>query len=106
MITSNKYLNIRQRTETTPEIDEELLRKLLPPYKVILHNDDHTPMDIVVFALLKSVPSLNEDDAINIMMTAHNEGTAVVIACPMETAELYQSRILSYKINCTIELDD
>ncbi len=103
---NSKFLNVWQRTETTPEIDEELLRKLLPPYKVILHNDDHTPMELVIIALLKSVPSLNEEDAVNIMLTAHNEGTAVVITCPKETAELYQSRIISYKINCTIELDD
>jgi len=102
----SKYLNVWQRTEVTPELDEELLRKLLPPYKVIIHNDDHTPMEVVIIALLKSVPSLNAAAAVNIMMTAHNEGTAVVIACPKETAELYQSRILSYKINCTIELDD
>ena len=95
-----------QRTETTPGIDREVFNKLCPPYKVILHNDDHHSMDYVVVALVKSVPSLKEEDALDIMFTAHSEGTAVVIVVPQETAEFYQERILSYGLGCTIEPDE
>ncbi len=93
-------------TEVVPDIDTDTLRKLCPPYKVILHNDDHHSMDLVVRALVKSVPSLKEQDALEIMFTAHNEGTAVVITCPQEAAEFYQQRILSFGLTCTIESDE
>ncbi len=92
-------------TETTPGIDLEVLNKLCPPYKVLLHNDDFHGMDYVIEALVKSVPSLKEQDALDVMYTAHNEGTAVVIVVPQETAEFYQERILSYGLGCTIEPD-
>lgn len=93
-------------TEVTPDLDKETLRKLCPPYKVILHNDDHNSMDLVIFALIKSVPSLTEEDAITIMLTAHTEGSAIVISCPQETAEFYQERITSFGLTCTIEPDE
>lgn len=94
------------RTEATPDLDQEILKKLCPPYKVILHNDDYHSQDFVIVALIKSVPSLTEDEAMDIMMTAHTEGTAVVIVVPQETAEYYQERILSFGLGCTIEPDE
>jgi ATP-dependent Clp protease adaptor protein ClpS len=93
-------------TEVIPDLDQETLRKLCPPYKVILHNDDHNPMDLVVFALTKSVPSLTEEAAVDIMYTAHTEGSAIVITCPQETAEFYQERITSFGLTCTIEPEE
>jgi ATP-dependent Clp protease adaptor protein ClpS len=97
---------VERRTEVMPDLDEALLRKLCPPYKVILHNDDHNDMFYVMKALIKSVPSLSEAEAEEIMLTAHNEGTAVIVVVPQETAEFYQERILSFGIGCTIEPDD
>ncbi len=97
---------VRQRTETTPGLDQDTLLRLCPPYKVILHNDDYHDMLYVIQALTKSVPSLKEQDALQIMMTAHAEGTAVVVVVPQETAEFYQERILSFGLGCTIEEDN
>lgn len=91
------------RPETTIEPDLERLTRLLPPYAVILHNDDHNAMDYVVVALVKSVPSLSPQDAIEIMLEAHNQGQATVIVCPLELAELYRDRILSFGLTATIE---
>jgi ATP-dependent Clp protease adaptor protein ClpS len=92
-----------------PEIDiEELQRlraRLLPPYRVILFNDDYNEMDYVVFALLHAVSSLTQQQAEQIMLTAHLTGNAIVIVCPKETAEYYQDRLLSYGLTATIEPD-
>ena len=98
----------RQETDTKvlPDLDQDLLSKLCPPYKVILHNDDHHDMLYVVLSLLKSVPSLKEQEAVKIMATADKEGTAIVIVVPQETAEFYQERILSFGLGCTIEPDE
>jgi ATP-dependent Clp protease adaptor protein ClpS len=84
-------------------IDEETLTRLIPPYNVILHNDDHNSMDHVVKALLRSVPSLSTDDSVRIMFEAHENGTAVVISCPKETAEMYRDRLESFNLTATIE---
>jgi ATP-dependent Clp protease adaptor protein ClpS len=79
--------------------------KLLPLYKVIVHNDDYNEMTYVVFALLHSVNTLTVQEAERIMLTAHLTGKAVVIVCPKEVAEYYQERLLSYNLTATIEPD-
>jgi ATP-dependent Clp protease adaptor protein ClpS len=79
--------------------------KLLPPYKVLIHNDDYNDMNYVVFALIHSVNSLSMEEAERIMLTAHLTGQAVVVVCPKEAAEYYQERLLSYNLTATIEPD-
>ena len=75
----------REVTKTTTEASRfvEELRDILPRYSVILHNDDVHSMDVVVVALLKSVESLGKEEAIRIMLEAHNTGHSVVITCPL-----------------------
>ena len=79
--------------------------RLIPPYKVIVHNDDENEMNYVVFALLHAVNTLTTQEAERIMLTAHLTGQAVVVVCPKEVAEYYQERLLSYKLTATIEPD-
>jgi ATP-dependent Clp protease adaptor protein ClpS len=84
---------------------EKLIRlraKLLPPYNVILFNDDYNSMDYVVAVLLHTINTLTSPEAEQIMLTAHLMGSAIVITCPKETAEFYQERILSYGLTATI----
>ena len=45
-------------------------------FKVILLNDDYTPMEYVV-KLLKEVFKKSENDAINIMLMVHKKGSGV-----------------------------
>ncbi len=85
---------------------EEMVRRrtqLLPPYKVILFDDDHNEMNYVIFALIHAVTNLTSEEAERIMLTAHLTGKAIVIVCPKEAAEYYQERILSYGLTATIE---
>jgi len=84
-------------------IDEETLKRLLPPYRVVLHNDDHNAMDHVVRSLLRSVPSLTVERAAEIMLEAHNHGQATVIVCVKEAAEHYRDRLESCALMATIE---
>lgn len=94
-------------TRTAPETGDEtgVRRKLLPPYKVILHNDEHNSTDHVVKSLRKSVPGMTLGKAVAIMWEAHTAGKALVIACPLELAELYQQRLISFGLTATIERD-
>ena len=82
---------------------EETLKRLLPPYRVVLHNDDHNAMDHVVRSLLRSVPSLTVERAAEIMLDAHNHGQATVIVCVKEAAEHYRDRLESCALMATIE---
>jgi len=81
---------------------EETIQETLPPYVVVLHNDDHNTMDHVIHALLVSVPELDVERAAEVMLAAHNHGQADVITCPLERAELYRDRLESHGLTATI----
>ena len=55
-------------------------------YRVLLLNDDYTPMEFVV-AVLQDVFNRNQDDAIRIMMHVHNHGVGECGVYPYEVAE-------------------
>jgi ATP-dependent Clp protease adaptor protein ClpS len=82
---------------------ERDLAAILPPYAVILHNDDVNEMNYVVRSLLMCVPELSAQDAAEVMLQAHLNGKACVIACPLERAELYRDRLQSRRLTATIE---
>ena len=52
--------------------------KIKPPskYKVIFHNDDYTPMEFVVIALIVIFRKSNEE-AFRIMMNVHEKGRGI-----------------------------
>ncbi len=92
-------------TETTPREKTERKMTTEPPYKVILHNDDYTPMDHVVKVLRKVIPRMNLRRAVSIMLEAHTKGKAVVTKCHKELAELYQEGLRAEGLIATIEPD-
>ena len=59
------------------EIIEETETELEPLHRVIIHNDDVTPMDFVVH-ILKTIFYLSNPQAADIMFTAHVYGSAYV----------------------------
>jgi len=76
------------KLQATPEIEiiEETKTELEPLYRVIIHNDDVTPMDFVV-RVLTSIFYLGTDRAMDIMLTAHIKGMAYVQTLPKTEAE-------------------
>jgi len=94
-------------TTTTPEIETKpdvgTCPITLPPYAVILYNDDHNEMMYVVRSLVLCVPEVTPDQAVQIMFEAHEHGRALVIVCPLERAELYRDRLESRGLTATIE---
>ncbi len=91
------------RLQVRPEEITKNRTRLLPPYKVVLFDDDYNEMDYVIFALIHAVNNLAPQEAKHIMLTAHLTGSAVVVVCPKEVAEYYQERLLSYGLTATIE---
>jgi len=68
------------------EIIENIETDLEPLYRIIIHNDDVTPMDFVV-RVLTSIFYLGTDRAMDIMLTAHIKGMAYVQTLPKTEAE-------------------
>ena len=77
-------------TETVNDvkIDEKITHKIgLPPnYKVIVLNDDTTPMDWVI-SILVEVFKHSEETAKKLTLTIHTEGSAVAGIYTFEAAE-------------------
>jgi len=82
------------------------LKNKSPKYKVLLHNDPVNSMEYVTTALREVVPQLSEQDAIAIMLEAHNTGVGLVIVCDLEPAEFYSESLKSKGISSSIEKED
>ncbi|MEW5940367.1 MAG: ATP-dependent Clp protease adaptor ClpS [Chloroflexota bacterium] len=76
------------QTHVAPDIeitpDQET--QLEPLYRVIIHNDDVTPM-VFVTHILVTIFFLGYPEAVEIMLHAHNHGEAVVQILPKAEAE-------------------
>ncbi|MGQ4275851.1 ATP-dependent Clp protease adapter ClpS [Pseudidiomarina sp. E22-M8] len=67
-------------------------QKLQPPsmYKVIINNDDYTPMDFVIEVLIKFF-RMDEERATDTMLTIHYKGQAV---CGVYSAEVAETKVV------------
>src|SRR5262245_45097832 len=74
----------------------------LPPWKVMLHNDDKNEMLFVIETIIALTP-LNEQDAKQRTMEAHETGVALLLTTHKERAELYRDQFASKSLTVTIE---
>ena len=99
-----------------PELDDAVITeskpklKRPPLYRVLLHNDNYTTMEFVVFVLIE-VFHHSENDAFRIMLQVHNQGIGVAGVYTREIAETKVDRVISlaraheYPLLCTMEED-
>ena len=79
-----------------------------PMYKVMLLNDDYTPMEFVVH-ILERFFGLNHAQAFDIMLTVHKKGLAVVGVFSAEVAETKVAQVMDFArhhqhpLQCTME---
>jgi ATP-dependent Clp protease adaptor protein ClpS len=75
-------------TKTRDEVDIDTEFDFISPgmYKVIVQNDDHTPMDFVI-ALMMHIFKHSEEHAKELTMQIHKEGSAVAGVYTYEVAE-------------------
>lgn len=98
------------RAHPTPEkIEKEEQRTEQEPlYRVIIHNDNITPMDFVIHILI-SVFLIPNPTAMNIMYTAHLNGSAHVQTLPKTEAQRrinkahFAARLKSYPLKFSME---
>jgi ATP-dependent Clp protease adaptor protein ClpS len=96
--------------DTVVVTDTRTQRKLQKPkqYKVLLHNDDYTTMEFVVFILM-SIFHSSETDAVEIMLHVHKSGIGVAGVYTYEVAETRVTQVEGlareheFPLRCTLE---
>ena len=94
---------VRAAGESSPSAPEgdlaalETRPELAPPprYKVVIMNDDYTPMDFVV-EILESFFSMDREKATRVMLTIHTEGQATVGIYSRDVAETKAAQVVDY----------
>ena len=82
-----------------------------PLYKVLLLNDDYTPMEFVVHVLERFF-GINHAQAVEIMLTVHKKGVAVVGVFSYEIAETKVAQVMDFArrnqhpLQCTMEKEE
>jgi ATP-dependent Clp protease adaptor protein ClpS len=99
----------------TPEHEEQVLEgkprlKKPPLYKVLLHNDNYTSMEFVVF-ILETVFHKNTTAANRIMLNVHQQGIGVAGVYTYEIAEAKVNKVTElaqareFPLMCSMEED-
>lgn len=92
------------KTKAKPKLDRPRL------YKVLLHNDDYTPMEFVVH-ILERFFNKSRQEATRIMMHVHRRGVGICGVYTYEVAETKVTQVMDFArqhqhpLQCTLEKD-
>jgi len=91
-------------TEVKPETKKPSM------YKVLMLNDDYTPMEFVVHVLVRFF-SKSQEDAMQVMLHVHQRGVGICGVYPYEIAESKVTQVVDFArknqhpLQCTLEKD-
>jgi ATP-dependent Clp protease adaptor protein ClpS len=100
----------KRRNEFEELAVAESKEKLEKPslYKVLLHNDNFTTMEFVVYVLVM-IFNKPEDEAFRIMLQVHNEGIGIAGVYTFEIAETKAQKVMElareqeYPLMCSVQ---
>lgn len=104
-------MNSNKEIEEQDVVLEQLTQQRVEPprmYRVVLHNDDYTPMDFVIDVLSRFF-NLQYEQATEIMLKVHYEGKGVCGTFTAEIAETKVQQVMQYAkehqhpLLCTME---
>jgi ATP-dependent Clp protease adaptor protein ClpS len=93
-------------TDVRPKTEHKVKKPKM--YKVLLHNDDYTTMEFVVY-ILRSIFNRSDTDAVEIMLHVHRNGTGVAGVYTREIAETRIAQVDAiarqneYPLRCSME---
>lgn len=96
------------RYEEAPVAEAQEKTEEPPLFQVLLHNDDYTTMEFVVY-VLQSVFNMQEDQAIQVMLNVHVQGIGVAGIYTYEVAEMKVAKTSAmakeheFPLLCTME---
>lgn len=70
-----------------------------PLYKVVLHNDDYTPMDFVI-EVLQAFFNMDSEQAVQVMLAVHTQGKATCGVFTRDIAETKCHQVNEYAREC------
>ena len=97
-----------RRRDSEGEVKERTRLKKPRKYKVLIHNDDYTTMEFVVWILM-TVFRLSETQAVEVMLHVHRTGIGVAGVYTKQIAETKRQKVVNlsrqhnYPLQCTIE---
>ena len=103
-IEDDSNLGVGLATKTRPKTKKPAM------YKVLMLNDDYTPMEFVIH-ILERFFGKNQDEATHIMLHVHQPGVGVCGVFTYELAETKATQVMDlarqndHPLQCTIELD-
>ena len=89
-------------TQVKPKVEKPSL------YRVLILNDDYTPMEFVVYVLERFF-NKSREDATRIMLPVHQHGVGVCGVFPYEVAETKVNQVMDFAkenqhpLQCTLE---
>ena len=97
-------------TDSQDETRTLTRNRVRPPslYRVLLHNDDYTPMNFVV-SILRDIFRKDDAEAVRVMLQVHKRGMGVAGIYPHEIAEtkvgkVHQAaKVEGHPLKCTME---
>lgn len=92
-------------TAVLPEVESEQRVRELPPYRVLLHNDDVNSFEHVIRTILRLTP-LGPEEALQRTLEAHESGVSLLLVTHKERAELYVEQFATFKLTVTAEPDE
>ena len=92
------------RAAENPAVETDVQQKTrrLPPWRVMLHNDDVNSFEHVILAILQLTP-LSQKEAVQRTLEAHETGVALLLVTHRERAELYVEQFTSLSLTVTCE---
>lgn len=106
---SNKQgLGNTPQSTLLPKTDAKTKRPSL--YRVVLINDDFTPMDFVVF-VIRNFFNKGHEDAVNVMLQVHHKGSGACGKFTRDVAETKVEQVISFArqhehpLRCIMEKD-
>lgn len=88
-------MSTKHQTNTDAEEQFETALKEPSFYKVLIHNDDYTPMDFVVH-ILEDFFDRSPEEATQIMLMVHHQGAGVAGIYPKDIAETKSLQVNQY----------
>jgi ATP-dependent Clp protease adaptor protein ClpS len=95
--------------ERSPRFEPEIARVKPPPlFRVLLLNDDYTPMDFVV-QILETIFAMERSQAVSVMLQVHNEGRGICGVYPHDIAATKVAQVLrraaenQHPLKCVME---
>lgn len=111
-----QVVTMGEAEDQTPDIrhdglmlaEPEVKTKRPPFFKVVLLNDDFTPMDFVVF-VLKDIFRKNHEEAVSTMLDVHHKGAGICGVFTRDVAETKAELVATlarrneYPLQCRVE---